>query len=63
MQGKVTMSQAYELGSASESTSRRLIEELAELYVSMTTSAMMDRGSDRTVLHAGVVVADGLQLV
>ena len=26
-------------------------------------SAVMDRGRDRTVIHAGRVVADGLQLV
>jgi len=27
------------------------------------TSAVMDRGSDRTVIHDGRVVADGLQVV
>lgn len=27
------------------------------------TSAVMDRGKDRTVLHDGVVVADGLAVV
>ncbi|WP_414938331.1 hypothetical protein [Amycolatopsis sp. cmx-11-51] len=27
------------------------------------TSAVMDRGKDRTVLHDGVVVADGLSVV
>ncbi|MEO6201337.1 MAG: amidohydrolase [Cryobacterium sp.] len=39
MQGKVTLSHAYELGSVSEAVSRRLIEEFAELDVSMTTVA------------------------
>ncbi|MGY0489817.1 amidohydrolase [Streptomyces sp. WG-D5] len=39
MQGKVTMSHAYELGSVNESTSRRLIEEFAELDIAMATVA------------------------
>ncbi len=39
MQGKVTMSHAYELGSVNEATSRRLIEEFAELDISMATVA------------------------
>lgn len=39
MQGKVTMSHAYELGSVSEATSRRLIDEFAELDISMATIA------------------------
>ena len=39
MQGKVTMSHAYELGSVSEAVSRRLIEQFAELDVSMATVA------------------------
>ncbi len=39
MQGKVTMSHAYELGSVSEVVSRRLIEQFAELDVSMATVA------------------------
>lgn len=39
MQGRVTMSHAYELGSVSESTSLRLIEEFAELDISMATVA------------------------
>ncbi|MGO4105450.1 amidohydrolase family protein [Leifsonia sp. YAF41] len=39
MQGKVTLSHAYELGSVSEAVSRRLIEQFAELDVSMATVA------------------------
>jgi cytosine/adenosine deaminase-related metal-dependent hydrolase len=39
MQGKVNLSHAYELGSVSEAVSRRLIEDFAELDVSMTTVA------------------------
>ena len=39
MQGKVTMSHAYELGSVSEVVSRRLIDQFAELDVSMATVA------------------------
>ena len=39
MQGKVTLSHAYELGSVSEAVSRRLIEQFAELDISMTTVA------------------------
>lgn len=39
MQGKVTMSHAYELGSVNESTSRRLIDEFAELDIAMATVA------------------------
>ncbi len=39
MQGKVTLSHAYELGAVSEATSRRLIDEFAELDVSMATVA------------------------
>lgn len=39
MQGRVTMSHAYELGAVSEATSRRLIEGFAELDISMTTVA------------------------
>ncbi|MCX2750460.1 amidohydrolase [Arthrobacter sp. MI7-26] len=39
MQGNVTIAHAYALGGVSEVTSRRLIEELAELDVSMTTRA------------------------
>lgn len=39
MQGKVTISHGYSLGSVSESTTRRLIEEFAELDISMATVA------------------------
>jgi cytosine/adenosine deaminase-related metal-dependent hydrolase len=39
MQGKVTMSHAYELGAVSPAVSRRLIEQFAELDVSMATVA------------------------
>lgn len=39
MQGKVTMSHAYELGAVSEAVSRRLIEEFAELDIAMATVA------------------------
>ncbi|MDL9980574.1 amidohydrolase family protein [Microbacterium sp. ASV49] len=39
MQGRVTLSHAYELGGRSESANRALIEELAELDISMTTVA------------------------
>lgn len=39
MQGKVTMSHAYELGSVSEAVSRRLIAEFAELDIAMATVA------------------------
>ena len=39
MQGKVTMSHAYDLGSVNEATSRRLIETFAELDIAMATVA------------------------
>lgn len=39
MQGRVTLSHAYELGNVDESTSRRLVEEFAELDISMATVA------------------------
>lgn len=39
MQGKVTMSHAYQLGSVNEATTRRLIDEFAELDISMATVA------------------------
>ncbi|MDA3629254.1 amidohydrolase [Saccharopolyspora sp. WRP15-2] len=39
MTGKASISHAYDLGSVSESTTNRLIEEFAELDVSMTTVA------------------------
>lgn len=39
MQGKVTMSHAYQLGSVNEATTRRLIDEFAELDVSLASVA------------------------
>ncbi|MFE9249776.1 amidohydrolase family protein [Streptomyces sp. NPDC007088] len=39
MAGKVTLSHAYELGAVDEATTRRLIEEFAELDISMATIA------------------------
>ncbi|MFG1638802.1 amidohydrolase family protein [Amycolatopsis sp. NPDC049252] len=39
MQGKVTMSHAYDLGSISESVSRRVIDDFAALDIAMTTVA------------------------
>ena len=39
MQGKVTMSHAYDLGAVDEATSRRLIDTFAELDISMATVA------------------------
>ncbi|WIV60592.1 amidohydrolase family protein [Amycolatopsis nalaikhensis] len=39
MRGKVTMSHAYDLGSISESVSRRVIDDFAELDIAMTTVA------------------------
>ncbi|RII15992.1 N-isopropylammelide isopropyl amidohydrolase [Streptomyces sp. YIM 130001] len=61
MQGRVTMSHAYELGSVDEATSRRLIEEFAELDVSMATVAPSGRGSLSLVdlTEAGVRVGLG----
>ncbi|MGX1932414.1 amidohydrolase family protein [Microbacterium resistens] len=39
MQGKVTLSHAYDLGSVDEATSRRLIDAFAELDIAMTSVA------------------------
>ncbi|WP_427888202.1 amidohydrolase family protein [Kribbella sp. GL6] len=39
MRGKVTLSHAYQLGSVNEATTRRLIDEFAELDVSMASIA------------------------
>jgi cytosine/adenosine deaminase-related metal-dependent hydrolase len=39
MQGRVNLSHAYELGGVSDAASRRLIEQLAELDISLTTVA------------------------
>ncbi|MFB7112971.1 amidohydrolase family protein [Streptomyces sp. NPDC056291] len=61
MQGKVTMSHAYELGSISESVSRRIIDDFAELDVAMATVAPPDRGQLSLValMEAGVRVGLG----
>ncbi|MFB7630095.1 amidohydrolase family protein [Streptomyces sp. NPDC056149] len=61
MQGKVTMSHAYELGSVSEAVSRRLIDEFAELDVAMATVAPPDHGrlSLVALTEAGVRVGLG----
>ncbi|MHC5264346.1 amidohydrolase [Streptomyces sp. UC4497] len=61
MQGKVTMSHAYELGSVNESTSRRLIDEFAELDIAMATVAPAGRGHLSLVdlTEAGVRVGLG----
>lgn len=44
MQGKVTMSHAYELGSVSNSETRRIIDTFAELDISMATVAPSVKG-------------------
>ncbi|WP_410618517.1 amidohydrolase family protein [Amycolatopsis sp. cmx-8-4] len=44
MRGKVTMSHAYDLGSISESVSRRVIDDFAELDIAMTTVAPSTAG-------------------
>ncbi|MFE2088546.1 amidohydrolase family protein [Streptomyces sp. NPDC059460] len=61
MQGKVTMSHAYELGSVSESVSRRIIDDFAELDIAMATVAPPDRGQLSLVAltEAGVRVGLG----
>jgi cytosine/adenosine deaminase-related metal-dependent hydrolase len=61
MQGKVTMSHAYELGSVSESVSRRLIDDFAELDIAMATVAPSARGQLSLVdlTEAGVRVGLG----
>ncbi|MEU2231510.1 amidohydrolase family protein [Streptomyces vietnamensis] len=61
MQGKVTMSHAYELGSISESVSRRIIDDFAELDVAMATVAPSARGqlSLEALTEAGVRVGLG----
>lgn len=61
MQGKVTMSHAYELGSVSESVSRRIIDDFAELDIAMATVAPSARGQLSLVdlTEAGVRVGLG----
>lgn len=56
MQGKVTMSHAYELGGVDEATSRRLIEAFAELDIAMASVAPAARNQLRLVdlVSAGV---------
>ena len=48
MQGKVTMSHAYELGGVNEATSRRLIDEFAELDIAMASVARPPATSSRS---------------
>ncbi|MGX1670739.1 amidohydrolase [Streptomyces sp. NPDC055400] len=61
MQGKVTMSHAYELGSVSESVSRRIVDDFAELDIAMATVAPSARGQLSLVdlTEAGVRVGLG----
>ncbi|QNS08068.1 amidohydrolase family protein [Streptomyces xanthii] len=61
MQGQVTLSHAYELGSISESVSRRLIDEFAELDVAMATVApsVSNQLSLADLTEAGVRVGLG----
>lgn len=56
MQGKVTMSHAYELGGVDEATSRRLVEAFAELDIAMASVAPAARNQLRLVdlVSAGV---------
>ncbi|WP_427134438.1 amidohydrolase family protein [Pseudarthrobacter sp. S9] len=60
MQGKVTMSHAYQLGSVSEATTRRLIEEFAELDVSLASVAPSVSGQLPIPLLAEACVRMGL---
>ena len=61
MQGKVTLSHAYELGSVSEAVSRRLIDDFAELDIAMATVAPPVGGqlSLLQLVEAGVRVGLG----
>lgn len=61
MQGKVTMSHAYDLGAVSEAVSRRLIDEFAELDIAMATVApsTTDHLSLLQLADAGVRVGLG----
>jgi cytosine/adenosine deaminase-related metal-dependent hydrolase len=61
MQGKVTMSHAYDLGSVSDATSRRLIDEFAELDIAMATVApsVSDQLSLIQLVESGVRVGLG----
>lgn len=61
MQGQLTMSHSYDLGSVNEATTRRLVEEFAELDVGMATIApAQQRGLPlRDLVTAGVRVGLG----
>jgi cytosine/adenosine deaminase-related metal-dependent hydrolase len=61
MQGKVTMSHAYQLGSISESVSRRIIDDFADLDIAMATVAPPGSGQLSLVdlTEAGVRVGLG----
>ena len=61
MQGRVTLSHAYRLGTVSEPVSRRLIDEFAELDIAMTTVAPPEQGQLSLVglVEAGVRVGLG----
>lgn len=61
MQGKVTLSHAYELGAVSDAVSRRLIDEFAELDIAMATVAPAARNplSLLQLVEAGVRVGLG----
>ncbi|MEV0066480.1 amidohydrolase family protein [Amycolatopsis sp. NPDC050768] len=61
LRGKVTMSHAYDLGSISESVSRRVIDDFAELDVAMTTVAPSSAGqlSLLDLVSAGVRIGLG----
>lgn len=58
MRGKVTMSHAYDLGSISESVSRRVIDDFAELDIAMTTVAPSAAGQ----LSLVDLVASGVRI-
>ncbi|WGZ81347.1 amidohydrolase family protein [Arthrobacter sp. EM1] len=60
MQGKVTMSHAYQLGSVSEATTHRLVEEFAELDISMASVAPAASGQLPLPLLAEAGVRVGL---
>lgn len=60
MQGKVTLSHAYALGSVSEAVSRRLIDEFAELDIAMATIAPSTTGHLPLVQLAEAGVRVGL---
>lgn len=61
MQGRVTLSHAYDLGGVDEATSRRLVEQFAELDVAMATVAPSARRQLPLVdlVEAGVRIGVG----